>query len=79
MTLGYNLARLKEASGLLHAAAAEYKSMLAQFPDYLACHQRLAAIAQKRGNYMEAERWLQDALKLAPDDPDCLSSLGTPP
>ncbi|MCJ1422132.1 hypothetical protein MMC29_000011 [Sticta canariensis] len=76
VTLGFNLARVREASGQLQAAAREYKSILDQFPGYLACHQRLAAIAQKRGDFAGAEQRLSEALKGNPDDADTLAALG---
>lgn len=76
VTLGYNLARVREASGQLQEAAREYQSILDQFPGYLACQQRLAALAQKRGNYAEAERRLNEVLQAQPDDADTLAALG---
>lgn len=76
VTLGYNLARVREAAGQLHAAAVEYRSILAQFPGYLGCSQRLSAIACKRGDFAAAERQLRDALKTCPNDPDTLACMG---
>ncbi|KAK9805938.1 hypothetical protein WJX73_006894 [Symbiochloris irregularis] len=76
VTLGYNLARVREAAGQLHAAASDYRSILTQFPGYLACHQRLAAIACRRNDFEGAERQLREALAISPDDPDTMACLG---
>ncbi|EFN52318.1 hypothetical protein CHLNCDRAFT_139104 [Chlorella variabilis] len=50
VTLGYNLARVKEACGSLKAAEVEYKELLKQFPQYGDCCLRLACIAKARGD-----------------------------
>ena len=50
MSLGYNLARVKEACGSLKAAEAEYRELLKQFPQYGDCCLRLACIARARGD-----------------------------
>lgn len=50
VTLGYNLARVKEACGDLKAAEAEYRELLHQFPQYGDCCLRLACIAKARGD-----------------------------
>ena len=76
VTLGYNLARVREAAGQLQTAAADYTSILDQFPGYLVCRQRLAAIACGRGDYAGAGKHLHKALEVAPDDPDTTACLG---
>ena len=48
--MGYNLARVKEACGALQAAEAEYRALLANFPQYGDCCLRLAYIAKERGD-----------------------------
>ena len=50
VSLGYNLARVKEACGSLKAAEAEYRELLKQFPQYGDCCMRLACIARARGD-----------------------------
>jgi hypothetical protein len=50
VTLGYNLARVKEACGNLKDAEAEYRALLKQFPQYGDCCLRLACIAKTRGD-----------------------------
>ena len=50
VTLGYNLARVREACGDLKGAEAEYRELLAQFPQYGDCCLRLACIAKARGD-----------------------------
>ncbi len=40
VTLGYNLARAKEANGNLTQAVKEYQAILAEFPEYLDCYFR---------------------------------------
>lgn len=64
VTLGYNLARVKEACGSLQAAEAEYKELLKQFPQYGDCCLRLACIAKARGDTKEALRWTEQAVDI---------------
>jgi len=40
VTLGFNLARAKEATGNLTQAVKEYEAILAEFPEYLDCYFR---------------------------------------
>ncbi|GBF96613.1 hypothetical protein Rsub_09359 [Raphidocelis subcapitata] len=57
VTLGYNMARLKEAAGDCGAAAEEYKRLLESFPSYTDCHLRLACLARAAGRSEEALEW----------------------
>eukprot|EP00884_Botryococcus_braunii_P015610 jgi/Botrbrau1/2732/Bobra.0164s0012.1 len=76
VTLGYNRARAREASGALRAAEDEYKSILQAFPAYMDCYIRLACIASRRGATEESLEWANKALALQPDNPDILGLLG---
>jgi RNA polymerase-associated protein CTR9 len=60
VTLSYNLARVKEASGALQAAEAEYRELLRQFPRYGDCCLRLACVAKARGDTKARRRWCID-------------------
>jgi RNA polymerase-associated protein CTR9 len=57
VSLGYNLARVKEACGSLKAAEAEYRELLKQFPQYGDCCLRLACIARARGDTKASTCW----------------------
>jgi len=61
VTLGFNMARVKEASGELGTAEKEYKALVEQFPDYTDCLLRLSCIAHKRGDVEMAEEWARKA------------------
>jgi len=61
VTLGFNMARVKEANGELGTAEKEYKALLEQFPDYTDCLLRLSCIAHKRGDVEMAEEWARKA------------------
>ena len=76
LTLGYNLARAKEANGEISQAANEYKEILAEFPEYLDCYFRLAWIARSKGNHPEALRWAEKALEVKEKDPNALALIG---
>lgn len=76
LTLGYNLARAKEANGDLTQAAKEYQDILAEFPEYLDCYFRLAWIARSRGNHPEALRWAEKALEVKEKDSNALALIG---
>lgn len=75
VTLGYNAARVREASGDLRAAEAEYKAILAQFPAYADCHLRLASISKSRGDIAGAEEWAKKAMEASGRSADALSLL----
>ncbi|KAL4854380.1 RNA polymerase-associated protein CTR9 [Chlorella vulgaris] len=62
ITLGYNMARVKESCGNLKAAEAEYKDLLKQFPQYGDCYLRLACISKARGNTKVALQWAEQAV-----------------
>ena len=78
LTLGYNLARAKEAMGSLMQAAKEYQEILAEFPEYLDCYFRLAWISRTRGNHADALHWAEKALEVKDKDPDALALIGEP-
>lgn len=63
VTLGFNLARLQEASGALKEAGAGYTALLQQFPEYYDCCLRLAAIAQRTGDAGGVKLWAGRALE----------------
>ncbi|PRW61484.1 RNA polymerase-associated CTR9-like protein [Chlorella sorokiniana] len=73
VTLGYNLARVKEACGDLKSAEAEYKELLRQFPQYGDCCLRLACIAKARGDTKEALRWAEQATEIRAYAADALA------
>lgn len=64
ITLGFNLARIKEENGRLTEAGKEYKEILENFPNYLDCYFRLAMIARAQGDYNKAFEWAHKALDL---------------
>ncbi|KAF8067234.1 ctr9 [Scenedesmus sp. PABB004] len=65
VTLGYNMARLKEATGDLKSAGDTYKQLLQQFPGYIDCYLRLSAMAKAAGDDDEAQRWAAAATQQA--------------
>jgi len=75
VTLVYNGARIREAAGDLQGAEAEYKALLAQFPQYADCHLRLACIYKAQGNIAEAEAWAQKATEASGRSADSLALL----
>ena len=75
VTLGYNAARVREAIGDLNGAEAEYKALLAQFPQYSDCHLRLACIYKARGDIRNAEDWAQRAAEASGRSADALALL----
>lgn len=77
VTLGFNVARLREAIGDYTSAEKEYKALLAQFPAYTDCHLRLAYIARARGDLSTAEEWANKALEVSGESarPDVLALL----
>lgn len=77
VTLGYNLARAKEAAGNLAQASKEYQDILAEFPEYLDCYFRLAWISRNKGNHADALRWAEKALEVKEKDPNALALIGT--
>jgi tetratricopeptide (TPR) repeat protein len=79
VTLGYNRARAREATGALREAAEEYKNILEAFPAYMDCYIRLSCIASRRGAGPEAHEWANKALAVQPDNPDVLGLLGAIP
>lgn len=76
LTIGFNMARMKESDGDLQAASREYQAMLDTFPDYIDCRIRLAAIAAHRGDRSAATDHLDAALQLQPRHGDALASKG---
>ena len=76
LTLGYNLARAKEAAGNMAQASKEYQDILAEFPEYLDCYFRLAWISRNKGNHAEALRWAEKALDVKEKDLNALALIG---
>lgn len=73
LTVGFNMARMKEATGDLQSASREYQAMLDTFPEYIDCRIRLAAIAAHRGDRAAAADHLDAALQLQPRHGDALA------
>lgn len=73
VTLGYNAARIREASGDAKGAEVEYKALLGQFPQYADCHLRLACLAKARGDIAEAESWAHRAAEASGRSADSLA------
>ena len=76
LTLGYNLARAKEAAGNYTQASKEYQDILAEFPEYLDYYFRLAWISRNKGNHADALRWAEKALEKKAKDPNALALIG---
>ncbi|KAK9810525.1 hypothetical protein WJX72_012163 [[Myrmecia] bisecta] len=64
VTMGYNLARLREACHDTKAAESDYKGILEQFPGYVDCYLRLACMERQRGRFAHAIEWVEKALKV---------------
>jgi RNA polymerase-associated protein CTR9 len=77
VTLGYNAARVREATGDLRDAEAEYAALLEQFPLYVDCHLRLGAIALGRGDLAAADRWAEGAAGASGRAPDSLALMAS--
>lgn len=75
VTLGYNAARIQEASGDVRAAENEYKALLAEFPSYTDCLLRLASIARARGDIPGAEEWAKKAAEVSGRSADAFDAL----
>lgn len=70
------LGRSLEESGDLNRAEAAYRNALAKDPKRADAEQRLAILADERGDQAEADRRFDRALRLAPKDPDILCDRG---
>lgn len=75
VTLGYNMARIREASGDLNIAEKEYQELLKEFPKYVDCLLRLACIAKKKGKISDAEQWARRAAEVSSNSADALALL----
>jgi tetratricopeptide (TPR) repeat protein len=74
--MGFNRARMLEATGSLQAAVREYRELLQAFPGYTDCHMRLAYLAMQRGDSAEAMHWVEQALEVKPGLVDAKAMLG---
>eukprot|EP00887_Chlorella_sp_A99_P005280 scaffold1.g5280.t1 len=75
VTLGYNMARCREAAGEVAAAEAEYRALLQQFPQYGDCLLRLASIARRRGDFERAAELARQAAESGPSSHDGMAFL----
>eukprot|EP00877_Chromochloris_zofingiensis_P002087 jgi/Chrzof1/1187/Cz01g43270.t1 len=75
VTMGYNMARLQEATGDLKSASAGYKALLEQFPGYIDCYLRLACIARTSGSMDDAVDWATKATDMEGGHVDAQSLL----
>lgn len=75
VTLGYNMARIREAVGDLGTAEKEYESLLKEFPKYIDCLLRLACISKKRGDIAQAEYYARKASETSSSSADALALL----
>lgn len=66
VTITYNIARLREDTGMLESATVLYNNILKAFPHYIDCYLRLAAIEAKSSNFKEASSFLHKASALDP-------------
>lgn len=73
----FNLARLYEDRREDARAEAQYLALLARHPRYVDCYLRLGVMAQRRGCFGAAGRWLAELLAVAPAHPDALCVLGS--
>jgi RNA polymerase-associated protein CTR9 len=73
VTMGFNLARAREATGDLKAAEADYKGLLDQFPEYTDCHLRLACMARARGDDAGALQWARKTAEAGGHPSDALA------
>eukprot|EP00798_Chlamydomonas_sp_ICE-L_P008150 gene8150-1403_t len=73
LTLGYNNARLQEASGNYTSARDVYEAILEMHPGYIDCYLRLSCIARRTGALGEALSWAQRALNLQGGHSDALA------
>ncbi|MEW5317155.1 MAG: hypothetical protein WDW38_008482 [Sanguina aurantia] len=63
LTSRFNAARVREASGDLKRATAEYNGILADCPGYTDCYLRLACISRAKGDHAAAVAWAQRAVE----------------
>ncbi|NNC84111.1 MAG: tetratricopeptide repeat protein [Flavobacteriales bacterium] len=61
------LGQLHEKTGDLEAAEAQYRQALAERPDYPFATAALASVAQKKGEYAQAEELLESAIAVIPE------------
>ena len=69
VTVGFNIARLRELQGRLAEAAAAFQAIATAFPAYLDAHVRLALLARTRGDVAAASAHLADVVAAAADAP----------
>lgn len=77
ISMGYNMARLQEATGDLKAAEAMYRNLVGQFPGYIDCYLRLSAMAKAAGDMQQAAHWAAQATAQAGGHVDAQALLAT--
>ncbi|KAF6252058.1 hypothetical protein COO60DRAFT_560958 [Scenedesmus sp. NREL 46B-D3] len=77
ISMGYNMARLQEATGELKNAQQMYRSLVQQFPGYIDCYLRLSAMAKAAGDMAEAQHWAAQATQQAGGHVDAQAMLAT--
>jgi tetratricopeptide (TPR) repeat protein len=65
-----------QRQGALKEAAAEYRALLAENPNYIEALANLGSVLSRLGNYEESVEAYERALKIAPDMPQLLLNLG---
>ncbi len=72
----YDLARLAESENQLDKSQEMYESILKKDPSNAMVAHRLGIVSARRTNYEAAKKYLNDAHKLKPADPEILNDLG---
>jgi Flp pilus assembly protein TadD/HEAT repeat protein len=72
----FDLARLAESDGQLDKAREGYEAIYKKDPSIAAVSHRLGLVNAKQSNYETAKRYLNEAHKLDPTNPEILNDLG---
>lgn len=72
----YRMARLLSSQGKQERALAVLQTSVQRYPDFMPAYSEYAAIMMRQDKNEEAEKILEYALTLAPDDPVVLNNLG---
>ena len=73
-TLCYDYAVILEENGNTNAAVEVYQELLKMHPGYIECYVRLSKVCVSMGKVRDGLKWLEDALKITPDNPDVLTA-----